>query len=126
MATNSIISSDLNGENQVHVVDTGMHPVEIVVEPMSRTVIWSTLEDGILSASMDGTNKQALIQRGVEWPSGLAIDLPTQRLFWADFRTGTIETALLTGKDRQVVKRFQIDGKLQRNILMLFYIGHEE
>lgn len=124
MATNSIISSDLNGENQVHVVDTGMHPVEIVVEPMSRTVIWSTLEDGILSASMDGTNKQALIQRGVEWPSGLAIDLPTQRLFWADFRTGTIETALLTGKDRQVVKRFQIDGKLQRNIL--FYMGQDE
>lgn len=110
-STNSIISTDLNGDQHVHIVDTGLHPIEIVLEPMSKIIIWSTLEDGIISASMDGTNKQALIQRGVEWPTGLAVDIPTQRLFWTDFRLGTIETALLNGKDRHIIKRFQIDGE---------------
>lgn len=108
-ATNSIISTRLDGDEHVHIVDTGLHPIEIVLEPISKIIIWSTLEDGIISASMDGTNKQALIQRGVEWPTGLAVDIPTQRLFWADFRLGTIETALLNGKDRHIVKHFELD-----------------
>lgn len=110
-ATNWIISTDLNGDQHVRIVDTGLYPIEIVVEPMSRTIIWSMLVNGIMAASMDGTNKRALVQHGVEWPTGLAVDVPTQRIYWANFRTGSIETALLNGKDRHVVKRFESDCK---------------
>lgn len=60
---------------------------------------------------MDGTNKQALIEGGVEWVTGLSIDYPTQRLYWADQRKGTIETALLTGKGRHIVKQFNDRSK---------------
>lgn len=67
----------------------------------------STLEEGILSASLDGSNKQALVQGGVEWPTSLTIDYPSQRLYWVDQRKWTVETCLLTGKDRHIVKKFR-------------------
>lgn len=108
---NTIISTTLNGSDLVTVVATGSYPLDIVLDPNARLLIWSTLDEGIISASMDGTNKQALAQGGVEWPTGLAIDYPTQRIYWADYRKGTIETCLYTGKDRHVVKRFKEAGK---------------
>lgn len=64
------------------------------------------MEEGILSASLDGSNKQALVQGGVEWPTGLTIDYPSQRLYWVDQRKWTVETCLLNGKDRHIVKKF--------------------
>lgn len=100
----------MNGDQHVRIVETGTNPIEIVLDPTSKVIIWSTLEDGILSASMDGTNKQALVQRGVEWITGLAIDYATQRLYWADFRQFRIETSLLNGEDRHIVHVFEIDG----------------
>lgn len=102
----------MNGDQHVRVVSTGTNPIEIVVDPISKVVIWSTLEDGILSASMDGSNKQALVVRGVEWPTGLAIDYAMQRLYWSDFRQARIETSLLSGEDRHIVYHFEIDGNL--------------
>lgn len=64
------------------------------------------MEEGILSASLDGSNKQALVQGGVEWPTSLTIDYPSQRLYWVDQRKWTVETCLLNGKDRHIVKKF--------------------
>lgn len=101
-----MISTDLNGNGSVTLVATGPQPIDIVVEPMLRKMFWSTLDNGILSASMDGTDKQALVDRGIEWANGLTIDYPAQRLYWADHRKGTIETVLLTGKSRHVVTQF--------------------
>lgn len=105
-ATNLVVSTDLNGGDKVTICPSGTHPLDIVVDPMSRTLFWSTLERGIMAASMDGTNKRTLIGSGVEWITSLSIDYPTQRLYWADHRKGTIETTLLTGKSRHVVVQF--------------------
>lgn len=104
---NAIVSTNLNGTDLITIVPTGLYPLDIVVDSNSRLLIWSTLEEGILSASMDGSNKQALVQGGVEWPTGLAIDYPNHRLYWADHRKGTIETCLYNGKDRHVIKTFK-------------------
>lgn len=106
-----MISTDLNGGEQTTIISSGSQPLDIVVEPSLRMIFWSTLENGILSASMDGTNKQALVERGVEWPTGLTIDYPTQRLYWADHRKGTIETILLSGKSRHTVTQFKNRSK---------------
>lgn len=56
---------------------------------------------------MDGTDKQALVERGIELATGLTIDYPAQRLYWADHRKGTIETVLLNGKSRHIVTEFK-------------------
>lgn len=90
---------------------TGPNPLDIVLEPSLRIMIWSTLDNGIMSASMDGSNRQTLILHGVEWPTGLTIDYPSQRLYWADQRKGTLECSLLNGMDRQIIKRFRTRGK---------------
>lgn len=116
---NHITSTDLNGGEQVSIVSSGPQPLDIVVDPSSRTIFWSTLENGILSASMDGTNKQALIERGIEWATGLSIDYPTNRLYWADHRKGTIETALLNGKSRHIVTQFEKRSKFTTELSIL-------
>lgn len=102
-----VVSTDLNGGDQVTIVASGTQPIDIVVEPSIRKMFWSTLDHGILSASMDGSDKQALVDRGVEWATGLTIDQAAQRLYWADQRKGTIETILLNGKSRHVVTTFR-------------------
>lgn len=105
-ATALVVSTDLDGGDKVTICTSGAQPLDIVVEPLSRTLFWSTLDRGITAASMDGTNKRTLIGTGVEWITSLSIDHPTQRLYWADHRKGTIETTLLTGKSRHVVVQF--------------------
>lgn len=108
---NVIVTTDLKGNGLLTVVATGEHPLDVVLDPYSRLLFWSTLNDGILSSSMDGTEKRALVEYGVEWPTGLAMDYPNRRVYWADQRKGTIETCLYNGKDRHVVKRFTNSSK---------------
>lgn len=102
-----MITTDLNGRNQVTLVTTNGPPIDIVVEPSLRMIYWSTLDHGILSASMDGADKKVLVDRGVEWATGLTIDHPAQRIYWADYRKGTIETILLNGNSRHIVTQFK-------------------
>lgn len=103
---NTLVTANLDGSGLVTIVPTGSHPLDIVLDPHARLVFWSTLDEGILSSSMDGSGKRQLVQGGVEWPTGLAIDLPNRRVYWADQRKGTVETCLYNGKDRHVVKKF--------------------
>lgn len=108
---NTIVTANLDGSGQVTIVSTGAHPFDIVVDPHARLVFWSTLDEGILSSSMDGSDKRQLLQGGVEWPTGLALDMPNRRVYWADQRKGTVETCLYNGKDRHVVKKFTNSSK---------------
>lgn len=111
---NKIVATDLEGKNHVALVSTGLHPTDIVLEPESRIMVWSTLENGILVASLDGENKKSLIETDVGWPISLAIDYPTGRLYWADYRKGTVETCKLNGRDRHVVRKFTNRDKPQK------------
>ncbi|XP_046809386.1 low-density lipoprotein receptor-related protein 1 [Lucilia cuprina] len=111
---NEIIVTDIDGKKYASLVSTGLNPTDIVVEPESRIMIWSTLENGILMASLDGQNKRSLVERDVGWPISLAIDYPTGRLYWADYRKGTVETCRLNGKERNVVRRFSNKEKPQK------------
>lgn len=55
-----VVTTDLNGNGAVTIVASGAQPIDIVVEPSLRKIFWSTLDNGILSASMDGTDKQVI------------------------------------------------------------------
>lgn len=35
-------------------------------------------------ADMDGKNRRVIISEGLQWPNGLTIDRPTNRIIWAD------------------------------------------
>lgn len=100
----NIFVINFNGTNQTTLTATGKHPIDIVVDPINRVMVWSVMEAIILSG-MDGYKKQKLVSANIEWASGLAIDQTTNRLYWADYRKSTIETCLLmTGGDRHVIR----------------------
>lgn len=44
-----------------------------------------------------------LIHENLGWPNGLAIDRPSERLYWNDGKHKTIENSDLNGKDRRVI-----------------------
>lgn len=73
---------------------------------------------------MDGQNQRRLVYRDIQGPIGLAIDYPTQRLYWADIKTNKIETVKLDGTDRHLVKHFA-SGKKSHRFIMLYFVSYE-
>lgn len=55
--------------------------------------------------------KIKLVTQSIQWPTGLCIDYPAQRLYWADHRKGTVESVLLDGSSRQIIHRFSQSAK---------------
>ncbi|XP_049539126.1 low-density lipoprotein receptor-related protein 1B [Anopheles darlingi] len=99
----NIFVMSYNGTELTTLTATGKHPIDLVVDPVNRLLIWSIMET-IISSGMDGLGKRKLVHTNIEWASGLAIDTTTKRLYWADYRKSTIETCLLlTGGDRHVI-----------------------
>lgn len=60
----------------------------------------------IETANMDGYKRRILVSTGILWPTGLAIDHGTNRLYWADPKTMTIESVLYDGTDRHIIRHF--------------------
>lgn len=47
--------------------------------------------------------RKTFISENIHWPNGLAIDRPSNRLYWNDAKLKTIESIHLDGVDRQTV-----------------------
>lgn len=101
---------NFNGTNEKSLLYAGMYPIEITLDLNSKQIIWSSYLRSISIASMDGENSRRLITEDIELATGLFIDYSSQRLWWCDSRKSTIETALLDGSDRHVVKKFDIQN----------------
>lgn len=98
---------DFNGNNKRSIIDAGTNAWDLVLDPESRKVFWSTMMRVIYVASMDGSQKKRLVTENIEFASGLTIDYPSRRLYWCDLRKSTIETTTLEGLDRQIVRKFE-------------------
>lgn len=51
---------------------------------------------------MDGSQRHVLLAQGLGWPTALALDLPTQRIFWLDEKLGSVGSAHLDGSGVKV------------------------
>jgi hypothetical protein len=60
----------------------------------------------IETARMDGSHRRALVDKMVQWPTGLSIDYPARRLYWTDPKAHTVNSVDLSGRDRHLVKKF--------------------
>lgn len=103
---NVIMVSTLEGRKKRTLFRTGLNePYDIAVEPLSGRVFWTELgiKPRISGASMDGKNKFNLVDSAIQWPTGITIDYPSQRLYWADPKAKTIESINMNGKDRFLV-----------------------
>lgn len=105
----SLIVSTTDGRSTLTLFNNNMdQPHDIAVDPLTATVIWSDWGNTprIEAAYMDGSGRKTIVETGVQWPTGLTIDYPTGRFYWADPKNHVIECALLDGKDRHVVRKF--------------------
>lgn len=77
-------------------------PRAIVVHPGEAMVFWSDWGPNpkIEFAYMDGSQRKAIITKGVTWPNGLTIDYPSRKLYWADAKQHAIESSNFDGSDR--------------------------
>ncbi|XP_062587955.1 low-density lipoprotein receptor-related protein 4-like [Saccostrea cucullata] len=82
-------------------------PRGIVLYPSKGFMFWTESYAGNVSrigkSYMDGTLKVYIVTSGLNWPSGLAIDFKTNRLYWTDGYTDRIEYSDLNGGNRHVL-----------------------
>jgi len=101
-----IMAIDYDGKNKKTIIDAGANSWDLVLDPDSRKIFWSSMLRTIYVASMDGAAKKRFVTEHIEFASGLTVDYPSRRLYWCDIRKATIETVNLEGLDRQVVRKF--------------------
>lgn len=73
-----------------------------------RQLFWTDVgpRPRIEVSDLDGSSRVLFIAKNLLYPTGLSIDSPNKRLYWADPKMGCIETVSLNGLDRTVVKTF--------------------
>lgn len=52
---------------------------------------------------MNGSSLEHIIEFGIEYPEGMAVDWIAKNLYWTDIGTKRIEVARLDGKSRRVL-----------------------
>ena len=52
---------------------------------------------------MDGQNRTTLHTNILFWPNALALDIATERLYWADAKYHTLESSKTDGSDRRII-----------------------
>lgn len=66
---------------------------------------WSEIgaESQIERAGMDGSQRKILVNEQLGWPTGLALDLLSWRIYWSDDKFHAIGSANLDGTDIKVL-----------------------
>ncbi|MGH0185369.1 UNVERIFIED_CONTAM: hypothetical protein FKN15_023867 [Acipenser sinensis] len=101
----SLYSNSTGTHNYTVVLDEDLEqPRSLVLQPLSGLMYWSEIggEPQIETAGMDGSNRKMLITKGLGWPINLALDLLSDRIFWADDKFRCIGSANLDGTDIKV------------------------
>ncbi|NWR61042.1 VLDLR protein, partial [Bucorvus abyssinicus] len=80
-------------------------PHSLVLQPLAGLLYWSEVgsHPRLMEATMDGSRRHVLLSQGLGWPTALALDLPTWRIFWLDEKLGSINSARLDGTGVKVL-----------------------
>lgn len=60
----------------------------------------------VVVAAMNGSNPTSLVETSLKWPTGIAYDPPSERIYWADSKSQTIECIRIDGRDRRLIAKF--------------------
>ncbi|XP_051646533.1 low-density lipoprotein receptor-related protein 4-like [Manacus candei] len=79
-------------------------PHSLVLQPLAGLLYWSEVgsHPRLMESTMDGSRRHVLLAQGLGWPTALALDLPTQRIFWLDEKLGSVSSARLDGTSVKV------------------------
>jgi len=106
-ANRSIYSMNMDG-SQIVMITRVERPRAIVVDPCRGFLYftdWGRFGNSgkILKATMAGNNKEAVIDKDLTQPSGLALDYEESKIYWTDALREKIERADLSGENREVL-----------------------
>ncbi|XP_056416224.1 low-density lipoprotein receptor-related protein 2-like [Hyla sarda] len=81
-------------------------PRSLVLQPLSGLMYWCEIgmQPQIERAGMDGSHRRVLIAEQLGWPTGLALDLLSWRIYWSDDKLHSIGSASLDGTDIKVIQ----------------------
>ncbi|KAF1593158.1 Low-density lipoprotein receptor-related protein 4, partial [Eudyptes moseleyi] len=81
-------------------------PHSLVLQPLAGLLYWSEVgsHPRLMEATMDGSRRHVLLAQGLGWPTALALDLPTWRIFWLDEKLGSVGSAHLDGTSVKVLQ----------------------
>ncbi|NXN57781.1 LRP2 protein, partial [Rynchops niger] len=81
-------------------------PHSLVLQPLAGLLYWSEVgsHPRLMEATMDGGRRHVLLAQGLGWPTALALDLPTWRIFWLDEKLGSAGSAHLDGTNVKVLQ----------------------
>lgn len=66
-------------------------------------IYWTGLEIGIHRSSLDGTNHEQLVKPEWSYPGDIALDVPGNRMYWADRRVSGVYRSGLDGTDIEIL-----------------------
>ncbi|XP_078621857.1 low-density lipoprotein receptor-related protein 2-like isoform X1 [Branchiostoma floridae x Branchiostoma japonicum] len=100
--------SDLAGTNRAVLFNQNVtYPRGLVIDPRDsyRLMFWTDWGQNprIERAGMDGSGRTTIVTEKLYWPNGLAIDFPTQKLYFADARLDYIDFCNYDGTGRRQV-----------------------
>ena len=80
-------------------------PRGVDIHHRSRTLFFSDWgsKPAIVKMNLDGSERTNLVETGLVWPNGLAVDQLMDRLYWADSKLDKIETVKMDGSDRREI-----------------------
>ena len=82
---------------QVLITEELYEPRAIALAPENGLMFWSDWNEEhpkIERAALDGTQRQAIVETGLGWPNGIALDLEMTKIFWCDAKTDILEVSI--------------------------------
>ncbi|XP_039201140.1 low-density lipoprotein receptor-related protein 2-like [Crotalus tigris] len=100
------------------VLDDLEQPRSLALHPLDGFMYWCEIsfESKIWKAGMDGSNKEVLINDGIGWPTSIALDFLSWRIFWSDDKFYSIASAFLDGSDMKIFQLTEIHSPFSVNI----------
>lgn len=117
--TNRIEVCTVDGKKRVLLIWQNMaKPRDIIVNSVEGIMFWSDWgpKPFIERAEMDGSNRQTIVNTGLQWPNGLAIDYSRKKLYFVDGGTKQLEYVNFDGSVRT-----KVEGKYQFNLQLSFF-----
>ncbi|XP_026528639.1 low-density lipoprotein receptor-related protein 2-like [Notechis scutatus] len=100
------------------VLENLEQPRSLALHPLDGFIYWCEIgvESKIKKAGMDGSNKEVLIDDGIGWPTSIAIDFLSWRIFWSDDKIHSIGSAFLDGSDMKIFQLAEIHSPFSVSI----------
>jgi hypothetical protein len=79
-------------------------PIQLAIDPIKRRIVWTNQDaDNIMSANLDGTDRQTVNIAGLDTPYAIGVDHLREKIYWSEFRFRSIFRANLDGSDPELI-----------------------